>query len=222
LDPFCGCGTAVHAAEKLNRKWIGIDITHLAIELIEKRLKDAFPGIKFKVEGRPEDVEGARNLAARDKYQFQWWACTLVNAIPFQGKKKGADGGIDGLIFFQDDSEKAKKIIVSVKGGENVGVGMVRDLQAVVEREKAQMGFLVMLGEPTGPMKKEAAAAGFYESAPMLGTDEYSYPKIQILTIKGLMEGTERPRTPVDLGRGALMFKKAQVEKQDKRQEKLF
>jgi hypothetical protein len=142
LDPFCGCGTAVHAAQKLKRQWIGIDITHLAISLIEKRMKEAFPGIKhdpscvFEVEGTPKDAGGARDLAERDKYQFQWWACSLVNAQPYQGKKKGADGGIDGLIFFHDDKSGAKKIVVSVKGGENVSVPMVRDLAHVIDREK--------------------------------------------------------------------------------------
>ena len=120
LDPFCGCGTAVHAAQKLGRKWIGIDITPLAIHLIEKRMKDAFPSLKFHVEGIPKDLDGARDLAARDKYHFQWWACALVGAQPYQGKKKGADSGIDGVIYFQDDKGPAKKIIVSVKGGENV------------------------------------------------------------------------------------------------------
>jgi len=98
LDPFCGCGTAVHAAEKLGRSWIGIDITHLAVSLIERRLKDAFPGIKFDVHGTPKDIGGARDLAMRDKYQFQWWAVSLVEAQPFGGKKKGADGGVDGVI----------------------------------------------------------------------------------------------------------------------------
>ncbi|MCL2022189.1 MAG: site-specific DNA-methyltransferase, partial [Betaproteobacteria bacterium] len=132
LDPFCGCGTAVHAAEKLGRKWIGIDITHLAISLIEKRLKDAFPGIGFDVHGTPRDIEGARDLARRDKYQFQWWACSLVNAQPYQGRKKGADGGIDGLIYFQDELKGYKKIVVSVKGGENVSVAMVRDFAHVI------------------------------------------------------------------------------------------
>ena len=103
LDPFCGCGTAVHAAQKLNRQWIGIDITHLAISLIEKRLKDAFKtGLAFEVHGTPKDPDAARDLATRDKYQFQWWAVSLVEAQPFQGKKKGADGGIDGLKFFGD------------------------------------------------------------------------------------------------------------------------
>ena len=120
LDPFCGCGTAVHAAQKLGRNWIGIDITPLAITLIEKRMKEAFPTLQFAVEGIPKDLDGARDLAARDKYHFQWWACALVGAQPYQGKKKGADTGIDGVIYFSDDKGPAKKIIVSVKGGENV------------------------------------------------------------------------------------------------------
>ena len=113
-----------------NRRWIGIDITHLAISLIEKRMRDAFkdavPPIEFDVHGIPTSLEGARELAARDKYEFQYWACSLVNAQPYQGKKKGADSGIDGLIFFQDDKGQSKKIIVSIKGGENVGVPMVK------------------------------------------------------------------------------------------------
>ena len=118
LDPFCGCGTAVHAAQKLKRKWIGMDITHLAISLIEKRLKDAFKSrCEFEVEGTPKDLGAARNLAGRDKYQFQYWAVSLVNAQPYQGRKKGADGGIDGIKFFQDvDKAGARKIVVSVKG----------------------------------------------------------------------------------------------------------
>jgi hypothetical protein len=120
LDPFCGCGTAVHAAQKLGRNWIGIDITPLSISLIEKRMKEAFPNLQFAVEGIPTDLDGAQNLALRDKYHFQWWACALVGAQPYQGKKKGADTGIDGLIYFSDDKGAAKKIIVSVKGGESV------------------------------------------------------------------------------------------------------
>ncbi len=116
LDPFCGCGTAVHAAQKLRRKWIGIDITHLAISLIEKRLNDAFPGIQFEIHGTPKDLEGARTLAAQNKYQFQWWAVSLVNAVPFAGKKKGADSGIDGLIYFKPEGKVTEKAIVSVKG----------------------------------------------------------------------------------------------------------
>jgi DNA modification methylase len=210
LDPFCGCGTAIHAAEKLKRQWIGIDITHLAISLVEKRLRDAFPEIRFEVYGTPKDFESARDLARRDKYQFQWWACSLVNAQPYQGKKKGADTGIDGVIYFQDDKTMPKKIVVSVKAGENVSVPMVRDLGHVIDREKASIGLFVTLAEPTRPMKEEAIKTGYYESP--LGA---SFPKIQILTIKGLLEGKEQARYP-DLMRGGLMFKKAAREIKEK------
>lgn len=116
LDPFCGCGTAIHAAQKFGRAWIGIDITHLAISLIERRLKDAFPGIAFDVHGTPKDLEGARDLAQRDKYQFQWWAISLIDAQPYGGKKKGADSGIDGLIYFRSDAKTTERAVVSVKG----------------------------------------------------------------------------------------------------------
>lgn len=206
LDPFCGCGTAVHAAHKLNRQWIGIDITHLAIAVIEARLKTAFPGIQFEVIGVPKDLSSARDLAARDKYQFQWWACALVNAQPWQGRKKGADSGIDGLIYFQDDAGLAKKIIVSVKGGDSVNVAMIRDLGHVVAREKAAIGLLVTLTPPTKPMQTEALAAGYYQS-PHFG----AFPKLQILTIEGLLAGTERALYP-DMARGGLTFKKAERE----------
>lgn len=215
LDPFCGCGTAVHAAETLKREWIGIDITHLAISLIEKRIKDAFPSIAFEIHGTPKDLDGARNLAERDKYQFQWWACSLVNAQPFQGKKKGADGGIDGIIFFQDNEKGAKKIIVSVKGGENVTRTMIADLKNTVEREKAEIGLFVTLAEATKPMITEAASAGFYES-PYMG----AFPKIQILTIDDLLSGREKPKYP-DFSRGGLSFKKAKIEQQRAAQNKL-
>ena len=206
LDPFCGCGTAVHAAQKLNRQWIGIDITHLAISLIERRLKDAFPTITFDVVGTPKDYDGARNLAFRDKYQFQWWACSLVDAQPYQGKKKGADSGIDGLIFFQDDAKQTKKIVVSVKGGEHVGRTMIADLKNSVDREKAEIGLFITLVKPTQPMVTEAVSAGYYES-PHHG----KFPKIQILTIEGLLKKTERPEYP-DMARGGHTFKKAEKE----------
>lgn len=215
MDPFCGCGTAVHAAQKLGRQWIGIDITHLAISLIEKRLKDAFTGIEFEVHGTPKDFAGAQDLALRDKYQFQWWACSLVNAQPFGGKKKGADGGIDGLIFFQDSKTDTKKIVVSVKGGDNVSVAMVRDLVGVVNREKAAIGLFVTLAEPTKPMKAEAAGAGMYHSP-----TGHDFPKIQILTIEGLISGRERARYP-DLSLGGHTFKKARKEQKKSGQEGL-
>lgn len=189
LDPFCGCGTAVHAAQKLGRQWVGIDVTHLAISLIEKRLNDAFPGIKYEVHGTPKDLAGARDLAERDKYQFQWWAVSLVNAVPYGGKKKGADTGIDGIIYFKPDGKTTEKAIVSVKGGANVGVAMVKDLIATVDREKAKIGVFVTLAEPTKPMEKEAVTAGFYQ------TDYGKFPKIQILTIEDLFDG-KKPQMP--------------------------
>jgi DNA modification methylase len=190
LDPFCGCGTTIHATQKLDRQWIGIDITHLAISLIEKRLRDAFPGIAFEVHGTPKDLDGARALSDQDKYQFQWWAVSLVNAVPYGGKKKGADSGIDGFIYFKPDAKVTEKAIVSVKGGENVSVAMVRDLAHVVEREKAKIGVFITLAEPTGPMKTEAVKTGFYES-PHHG----KFPKIQILTIEQLFAG-KKPLIP--------------------------
>jgi hypothetical protein len=190
LDPFCGCGTTIHAAQKLRREWIGIDITHLAISLIEKRLKDAFPGITYEVHGTPKDLEGARDLAERDKYQFQWWAVSLVNAVPFGGKKKGADSGIDGLIYFKPEGKTTEKAIVSVKGGDNVNVAMVRDLAHVVDREKARIGVFITLADSTGPMRTEAVKTGYYET--LYGR----YPKIQILTIRELFEG-KQPNIPL-------------------------
>jgi site-specific DNA-methyltransferase (adenine-specific) len=205
LDPFCGCGTTIHAAQKLKREWIGIDITHLAISLIEKRLNDAFPGIKYEVHGTPKDLEGARALAAQDKYQFQWWAVSLVNAVPFGGKKKGADSGIDGLIYFKPEGKTTEKAIVSVKGGDNVNVAMVRDLAHVVEREKARIGVFITLADSTGPMRTEAVKAGYYE------TIYGKYPKIQILTIAELFSG-KQPNIPlVD----SASFKKAPKENVD-------
>ncbi len=208
LDPFCGCGTAVHAAQKLNRQWIGIDITHLAISLIEKRLKDAFKtGLAFEIHGTPKDLDAARDLATRDKYQFQWWAVSLVDAQPFQGKKKGADGGIDGLKFFHDvDKAGARKIVVSVKGGENVGLSMVKDLITTVTHNQAEIGLFITLAEPTQPMIAEAAKAGFYTSA-----SGKKFPRLQILTIQGLLAGTQRAEHPDH--QPDLNFKKAKAEK---------
>ncbi|MFZ1087061.1 MAG: DNA methyltransferase [Terracidiphilus sp.] len=211
LDPFCGCGTTIHAAQKLKRKWVGIDITHLAISLIEKRLKAAFPGIAFEVHGTPKDMEGARNLAARDKYQFQWWAVSLVDAVPYGGKKKGADGGIDGYIYFKPDGKLSEKAIVSVKGGENVSVAMIRELAHVVESESAKIGVLISLTEPTRPMSTEAIKAGFFE------TRFGKFPKIQILTIEELFAG-KKPDIPLI---DSSVFRKAAVESREK-QDELF
>lgn len=217
LDPFCGCGTALHAAQKLGRRWIGIDITHLAISLIEKRLKDAFPDIEYETHGTPKDLAGAAHLAQRDPYQFQWWACSLVEAQPYKGKKKGADGGIDGVIFTQDElSGEPRRIIVSVKGGANVDVKMIREFAHVVDASKSILGLFVTLTAPKTTMLKAAAAAGFYRCP----HNQKDYPKIQILTIEGLLSGHERPQY-LDLSRGAATFKQAPREKKKQKQGRL-
>jgi len=197
LDPFCGCGTSISVAERLHRKWIGIDITHLAITLIRSRLYGQFKTelSPYEVIGDPKDLASAQALARESehdgRYQFQFWAAGLVDAFPAQDKKKkGADSGIDGVINFIDDtSGQAKKIIVQVKSG-HVKVGDIRDLKGVMEREKAPIGCFVTLEEPSGPMKTEAVAAGFYESALKLeGGSAERFPRIQILTIRELLEG---------------------------------
>ena len=226
LDPFCGCGTAVHAAQKLKRQWIGIDITHLAISLIEKRLKDAFGAkCKFEVHGTPKDLDAASNLATRDKYQFQWWAVSLVDAQPFQGKKKGADTGIDGLKFFGDyvieDKKKGKddkvfktcKIVVSVKGG-GLKADDVRALNHVREREAADIALFISLEAPTKGMIADAASAGFYESA-----TGKKYPRVQLLTIEGLLSGKQRAEHPDQ--QPDLNFKKAKQEEHGKQKQLL-
>jgi site-specific DNA-methyltransferase (adenine-specific) len=203
LDPFCGCGTTVQVAQRLERRWVGIDITHLAIGLIKKRLSDAFgPEIKqtYDVIGEPTDYAGAAELAAEDKYQFQWWALGQVGARPAE-QKKGADRGIDGRLYFHDDdSGKSKQIIFSVKAG-GVSVPQVRDLVGVLGREKAEIGVFLCFEEPTKPMIKEAAEAGFYRS-----TDGTTYPKLQILTIQQILDGRQ-PEYP--LHRRDATFKKA-------------
>lgn len=206
LDPFCGCGTAVHSAQKNRRNWFGIDITHLAVSLIERRLKDAFPNCNFETLGTPKDFDSAADLADRDKYQFQWWALSLIGAQPYKDKKKGADGGIDGQIYFDDGS--LRKILVSVKGGKNVSVSMIRDLIGTIENNKAEIGIFLTLAKPTKPMLVEAVNAGFYESEHFPNKE---FPRIQILTIEGLMNGVERAVYP-DLTQGAYNFKKAQKE----------
>jgi hypothetical protein len=205
LDPFCGCGTTVQVAQRLNRPWIGIDITHLAIGLIKKRLSDAFgPEIKstYDVIGEPTDLAGAEALSKQDdKYQFQSWALGLCGARPAEGIKKGADRGIDGRLYFHDDdSGQSKQIIFSVKAG-GVSVPQVRDLVGVLTREKAEIGVFLCFEPPTKPMLKEAAEAGLYKS-----TDGTTYPRLQILTIQQILDG-KQPEYP--LHRRDATFKKA-------------
>lgn len=195
LDPFCGCGTTIAVAERLHRRWIGIDITHLAITLIRHRLHDAFKDElhPYQVHGQPTDLEGARALAEADRHKFEWWALGMVDARPAQDRKKGADSGVDGrMVFFDDKSLTPRTIVLQVKSG-HVGATHIRDLKGVVEREKAAIGVYITLEEPTKPMRKEAVAAGFYEPKDF---PQQKVPKIQILTIEEILAGkkVEYPR----------------------------
>ena len=194
LDPFCGCGTALIAAQKVGRRWIGIDVTYLSIAVMKARLKDSFGLVDVPVIGQPTEVEGARGLAEGPdgRYQFQWWALGLVDAQPVGGqKKKGADAGIDGVIGFTDAGGKRERVIVSVKSG-HVNASMIRDLKGTLEREKAAIALFVTLEEPSKPMKQEAAEAGFWHS----DVWNRDYPRIQILTIRELLEDDRHPDLP--------------------------
>ena len=188
LDPFCGCGTAVAAAQKLNRQWIGIDITHLAVALMKNRLKTGFglvSGKEYKLVGEPVDVGSARALAEQDRYQFQYWAMSLLEALPRGDEKKGADRGIDGVVHFVDGPKREmQKAIVQVKSGK-VSSPHIRDLKGTMEREKAALGLFITLEKPTREMEKEAVSAGFFHSELW----KRDYPKIQIRTVGELMEG---------------------------------
>jgi hypothetical protein len=184
LDPFCGCGTTISVAQNLGRRWVGIDITHLAITLIKSRLETAYgAAAKYKVIGEPTTIEDAEVLAESDKYQFQWWALGLVGARPVE-QKKGADKGIDGRLYFHDGSKETRQIILSVKGG-NLKAADVRDLRGVLDREKAAIGVLLSFELPTKPMRAEAATAGFYESE----WNKQKYPRLQLLTVAELLSG---------------------------------
>jgi DNA modification methylase len=186
LDPFCGCGTAIAVAQRLNRRWIGIDITHLAVTLIKHRLRDAFGDqVSYKVIGEPVSLPDAETLAKQDPFQFQWWALGLVGARPVE-QKKGADKGIDGRLYFHDEKEsgKTKQVVLSVKAG-RTGVAHIRDLRGVIERENAEIGVLITMEEPTQQMRTEAANAGFYHSP---GWNK-NYPKLQILSVSDLLGG---------------------------------
>lgn len=201
LDPFCGCGTAVAAAEKLGRRWIGIDITHLSIALQKYRLKDMFPEAEFDVIGEPETLSGARQLAQDNRFQFEWWALSLVRAKPTGGTagskrgKKGSDRGIDGVINFLDDGTgKIKRVLVQVKSGK-VSSAQIRDLVGTLQREDAEIGVFITLEQPTRDMVKEAASAGFYKSP----FTKKVYPRVQILTIEELLHGA-RIEMPADYG----------------------
>jgi DNA modification methylase len=194
LDPFCGCGTTIAAAQKLGRRWIGIDVTHLAITLIKARLQHAYGNeVQYEVIGEPTTVTDAADLAASDPYQFQWWALGLVGARPAE-QKKGADKGIDGRLYFHDEGEggQTKQIVFSVKAG-HTNVSHIRDLRGVLDREKAALGVLITMEEPTKPMRAEAASAGFYQS-PGWHT---KHPRLQVVTVEELLLGAGVDMPPI-------------------------
>jgi site-specific DNA-methyltransferase (adenine-specific) len=222
LDPFCGCGTAIAAAQKLDRRWIGIDITYLAISLQKYRLKDAFnidPGKDYLVIGEPVDLDSAKQLAADNRYQFQWWACGMIGAMPLGGEqgtktgKKGKDLGIDGKINFIDDAKGTpKSVMVQVKSG-HVKRGDIGELVGTVNRENAAIGVFITLEHSTSDMNREALSAGYYTSELW----QKDYPRIQILTIEQLFQG-ERVQMPPAHG----TFKKAEkVKKNEGKQDEL-
>jgi DNA modification methylase len=207
LDPFCGCGTTVTAAQKLQRIWVGIDITHLAINLIKWRMKQMYglePKKDYKVVGEPEDLAGAIELASQNRYQFQWWATSLIDARPYGEKKKGADTGIDGYLYYQEAKNNINRAIVSVKSGKTSSKD-IRDLGHVVDREKSEIGILITLQAPTKDMLTEAAKKGFYESDKL----NKRFSRLQILTVEEILSG-KKPETPPTV----LAFKKAVSPKQ--------
>lgn len=210
LDPFCGCGTAVHAAHKLGRKWIGIDISHLAVALIKKRMTEAFADCDFMVSGTPKDMEAARFLAESNglegRYQFQYWALSLVGAIPANDKKKGADSGSDGFIWVHDapDAKQPFKINISVKSGK-IPANHIRELGGMLGKGKVEMCLLLTLEKPSKKMLADALSYGNYAYPGGL-----EFPRVQILTIAELLDG-KKPEY-FDFGVGAAMPKKAKKE----------
>jgi hypothetical protein len=197
LDPFCGCGTAVHAAQKLGRRWVGIDITYLSIGLIERRLREAFAGIAFEIVGEPQGRMDAEHLAATEPHQFQYWITQKIGGQPYQGGRKGADRGIDSYVYYtRNDPASARSgtaaAIVSLKAGRHVGPTMIRDLVGVLDREKADLGIFVCVAEPTAQMRSEAASAGIWTDS----VTGVGYRRVQIFTLDDLFAG-RTPRVPL-------------------------
>lgn len=192
LDPFCGCGTALIAAEKMKRKWVGIDVTHLSIAVIRARLMDSFGLAAVPVFGVPADIESARLLAQESKdgrYEFQWWALSLVDAQPLGERVKGKDKGIDGVLTFSE-RDSIQRILVSVKSGKP-SVLHVKELMATLTDQNGAIGLLIELDPPTQEMRLLAVNADQYESDLWGG----SFERIQILTVGELLAG-KKPNVP--------------------------
>lgn len=193
LDPFCGCGTAVDAAQRLGRRWIGVDISYLAIDLIETRMLDAYGAEladQFEVVGVPRDPEGAVALFRRSPFDFERWAVSLIDGTP--NEKQVGDKGVDGVVRFPLDADKGVgRIIVSVKGGATVTPSMVRDLDSTVTTQGGSMGVLIQNASPTAGVLDAAGSTGSF-AHPLTGQ---IYPKVQVITVADLLAG-KRPKMP--------------------------
>lgn len=211
LDPFCGCGTTIASAQKSGRNWIGIDVTWLAIDKVEKRLKDSY-GDKiietYIVKGQPVDTGSARALAEKDKKEFEIWAISLVEAAP-----REHDGGVDGILTIPEDRKVSTKVVVQVKGGKHLNPGMVRDLIGTIENEKAAIGLMITLEEPTVGMIELAKHSGYYNS-PIW---DKSFPRIQILTVGEYFDGKR-----FELPWGESPTSKAKLVQEQRRQKPLL
>ena len=197
LDPFCGCGTAIDAAQRLDRRWIGIDITYLAVDLIEKRLRGVYgPAIvdSFTTVGIPRDVEAAEALWNRSPFEFERWAVSQVDGQP--NERQVHDYGYDGVIRFPSDGKGGvERILVSVKGGSRLGPQMVRDLLGAINNQRAAGGVLITLKRPTRGMIEEVRHSGLFRAA----RHGRSYPKVQIISVQELLHGRRPNLPPVEL-----------------------
>lgn len=197
LDPFCGCGTTVDAAQKLGRRWVGIDVTYIAIDLITKRLQDRYKEEidgTFQVAGIPRDKAAALALFSKSPFDFERWAVSLINAQPNQ--KQVGDKGIDGVARFPlgDPNQKGGgigRILVSVKGGKQIGPQFVRDLLGTVETQRAEMGVLILMTDATRGIVDAVNHAGTYKHP---GNGQ-TFPKVQVVTVSDLLLG-KRPNLP--------------------------
>ncbi len=207
LDPFCGCGTTIDAAQKLGRKWIGIDVTYLAVDLISKRLRHTYGDAMtttYKVHGIPHDLDGAQALFDANPFDFERWAVSLVDGQPNQ--KQVGDKGIDGVIRFPLSATETGRVIISVKGGKHVNPAMVQELAGALQQHQAAMGIFICMTVPTRGMVEAANHSGTYEH-PLTG---HQYPKVQVVTVAELLQG-KRPKMPTAI----LPYVKARARRPD-------
>jgi DNA modification methylase len=194
LDPFCGCGTTIDAAQRLGRKWIGIDVTYIAVDLIEKRLLHAFGqsiNKSYAVYGIPRDIEGAQALFSHSPFDFERWAVSQVDAQP--NEKQVGDKGVDGVArFYIDTKGGIGRLLVSVKGGKTVTPQFVRDLIGTVQTQKAEMGVLITMATPSKGVVDAVNHGGNY----IWPANNATFPRIQVITVAELLAG-KRPKTPI-------------------------